>query len=280
MTESPFLVDAEISEIVRAGCILHARDVEPHDTAKSAIQAGSFDLSIGRIFLPGLERDVSGGILNAKIRHNLRPGETAVVETAEELQFTTELAAFGFPPAHISSAGILMTNPGHVDPGYHGMLRFTIINMGRQEYVLESGARICTLLIYRSSKPTADYKARHHELEQATFPNVRGLREMLESLSSDFLNVDERAKKAALAQLPWWTVMGAGLVAIGTIVAAVSGFLGDTRGLRLELVQANQKLESQLDVRMTVLEERLKNAQDLTTLDNRIKVLEEAGGAK
>jgi deoxycytidine triphosphate deaminase len=55
-----------------------------------------------------------------------------------------------------------MTNPGHVDPGYSGLMRFTVINMGRENFDLLRGFTIVTLLFFEMSSPAKrDYGVRN-----------------------------------------------------------------------------------------------------------------------
>ncbi|HXH11371.1 MAG TPA: hypothetical protein VNP04_16615 [Alphaproteobacteria bacterium] len=53
-----------------------------------------------------------------------------MVLTLEEFNLPGSIAVVGFPPSHVSFQGILMTNPGHVDPGYVGRMRFTVMKKG------------------------------------------------------------------------------------------------------------------------------------------------------
>jgi len=117
----------------------------------SPIQPSSIDLHIGDIFLPGVKKDDPGGVFRPKTEHILGPGRTAVVLTQEEFQLPGDIAGIGFPPSHVSFQGILMTNPGHVDPGYAGPMRFTVINMGSQDYILRRGDEIVTMLLIELS---------------------------------------------------------------------------------------------------------------------------------
>src|SRR5205823_6027267 len=93
----------------------------------SPVQPCSLDLMIGNIFLPGAQRSEDGGEWRPEAAYFLKPGQTAIVTTREHLSLPPNIAAFGFPPSHVSATGLLMTNPGHVDPGYSGQMRFTII---------------------------------------------------------------------------------------------------------------------------------------------------------
>src|SRR2546430_1903946 len=85
--------------------------------ANSPVQPSSIDLHIGKISVPA-EHTAQEPTKMSHGRHPLPPGQTAVVTTLEHLHMTRNLAAVGFPPSHVSVQGILMTNPGHVDPGY------------------------------------------------------------------------------------------------------------------------------------------------------------------
>jgi hypothetical protein len=82
-----------------------------------------------------------------------------------------------------------MTNPGHVDPGYVGQLRFTIINMGSQSYPLQRGAEIVTLLLFELSGDChRDWPRRGNGVSPIRQANI-------DVLSSDFLDVERRAKQ-------------------------------------------------------------------------------------
>ncbi|PHR24800.1 MAG: hypothetical protein COA37_03345 [Hoeflea sp.] len=205
------------------------------------IQPSSLDLVIGKIYVPrqgGENGDDSTNVIS-KTGYDLQPGETAVVETRERLQLGKQIGAFGFPPAGVSKNSILMTNPGHVDPGYKGHLTFTLINMGRREFPLKSGERIASLLIYRLQEEVAfDYSERND-------PSSTNWSKLLDQLSPDFgafnsrmeaaaqCAVDKKANdfekiiveaksKLSLAQL---------FVPLGTaVVAGIVGFLTATGG--------------------------------------------------
>ena len=91
----------------------------------------------------------------------LHSGRTAVVTTMEEFALPNDIAAFGFPPSRVSFQGILMTNPGHVDPGYKGPLHFTVINMGSKDYVFRRRDPIVTILLFRLDHASgADWTSR------------------------------------------------------------------------------------------------------------------------
>ena len=121
---------------------------------KSAVQPSSVDLHIGAILLPGVGEDEPGGVTQPKEDHTLRFGHTAVITSQEQLNLPNHIAALGFPPARLSFRGLLMTNPGHVDPGYVGLMRFTVMNVGREDITLRRGDPIVTLLFFRLNGDT------------------------------------------------------------------------------------------------------------------------------
>lgn len=86
-----------------------------------------------------------------------------------------------------------MTNPGHIDPGYHGHLHLTAINMGREPFEVRRGDLIMTLVIVGlSNAPKADFNLRYGSSSPSHIT-----RSQLDRLSSDFANVHERAEAVA-----------------------------------------------------------------------------------
>jgi dCTP deaminase len=115
------LHDCELVRLVRATPPL-VSDIKPDiGSWDSRIQPASIDLSIGTIYRP-LESlsDAEKGEYETGLSISLGQGETAVIETRETINLPATVAAIGFPPSSVSMQGLLMTNPGHVDPGYSG----------------------------------------------------------------------------------------------------------------------------------------------------------------
>ncbi len=229
----------------------------------SPVQASSIDLHIGNIYVPGKKKGEEGGAENPKSDHSLQTGETAVVTTKETLHFPADIAGFGFPPSRVSFKGLLMTNPGHVDPGFDGVLRFTVINMAKDPYHLERGKEIVTLLLFRMDD------AAHSTWRQRN-PGAGALltQASISRLSKDFVDVDRRARKIAKDQ-------GVKVGLILTSVIALAGVL-------LQAVSSGH-LFSRRDVedlrkRQEIVEYDLKNRvnveQKLQEFDNRLKDLE------
>ena len=102
---------------------------EPVDwfSKDSPVQPSSLDISIGGIYIPGSQLGKKGGEGDPYEEYILEPGQTAVVTSKEKFIFPNNIAAIGFPPSRLSIKGLLMTNPGHIDPGSDNELHFTVI---------------------------------------------------------------------------------------------------------------------------------------------------------
>src|SRR3989442_3559815 len=190
--------------------------VDPY-SKDSPVQASSIDLRIGNIYLPGEKETDLGGAQNPKQDYSLKTGETAVITTLETLHLPGDIAAFGFPPSRVSFKGLLMTNPGHVDPGYEGVMRFTVINMAREAYSLRSGDRIVTLLLFELEKAVRSDWRKRNPGGEAKGPSPIS-QATSNRLSKDFVDVERRAKKIAKAKGVQWTLI---VTAVVTLLGAL-----------------------------------------------------------
>ena len=159
----------------------------------SPVQPSSLDLHIGNIYVPGHPPDQAGNPTFFADRYVLGCGQTVVIRTLEKISLPSELAGFGFPPSRISSQGILLTNPGHIDPGYEGHLHLTAINMAKEPFEFRRGDVIATVVIAElGTAPKADFRARYGD-----FSPSHVSQDQLNRLSPDFANVEERAQQIA-----------------------------------------------------------------------------------
>jgi dCTP deaminase len=237
--------------------------------AKSPIQPASIDLHIGDIFLPEIRPGEPGSIQSPLSFHSLLAGHTAIVQTKEDLDLPSDLAAIGFPPStEVSFRGLLMTNPGHVDPGYKGRMKFTVINMGRESFHLKSGDVIVTLLFFRLDQPPRkSYPERN--------PKITGgvTEEQLSRLAKDFLDFQRRAEdivKQAERKAIWWT---AGVPIVAALIGVIGSFAAAyvftaSRVHDIETRMVRDKASLDIDIN------NLKNKLDDRNLDKRIEELE------
>ena len=214
------------------------RPLGPAADRSLQIQPSSLDLTIGGIFRPDAVLGKKGSVGRPYEKLGLLPGHTAVVETQETLNLPDDICAIGFPPHHVSSKGILMTNPGHVDPGYQGKLTFTVINMGRDSYPLSQGLGIVTLLLFQlRTAPLHPYSVLY-----APSKGSAVTWEVLHTLSEDFLNVDKRARRIAQRQATR-AAIGGSIVALIVGLLTVFGYILTTyNGLNAKVTDLEKQI--------------------------------------
>jgi dCTP deaminase len=258
-----FLSDAQLQQrLTESPELFDGLKWEPDDWSESAaVQPASVDLTIGNIYVPGTEDDKPGSPSRPRDAWSLDAGQTAVVTTAEVCNLPAELGAFGFPPSSVSSKGLLMTNPGHVDPGYSGTMSFTVINMGQERFVLHRGDPIVTLLVFELAAPAhCDWRTRNAALPPRK-PGAVSV-DTLDGLSSDFLDISRRVHKAASSEelkTRRWSIVAP------IAVTAISAFV-----LAWTTQQSQNDEVDRLRERTATLESRL----DALRLDQRVKALE------
>jgi dCTP deaminase len=206
------VVDGELQRLIQHPINPLLTDFDPPynwQDKGSLVQPCSLDLHIGAIFVPGIKPGKPGSAGNPKTELVLKTGQTAIVSTKESIHLPNDYAGFGFPPSNISARALLMTNPGHIDPGFSGPLQFTVINMGREDYILQTKAPIVTLLIFKlGTQVDADYASRRQGRITTAIEQTN-----IDILSPDFVDVQNRATHIARKTLGYATV-GASVLAL------------------------------------------------------------------
>ncbi len=239
----------------------------------SPVQGASIDLHIGNIYLPGEKAGDLGSAQNPRSEYVLKTGETAVVTTKEILHLPSHVAAFGFPPSRVSFKGLLMTNPGHVDPGYNGVMRFTVINMAKDPYPLERGKEIVTLLVFAMEAPShADWGQRNPD--GSHLPNEANVNR----LSRDFVDVEKRAKEQGVKVSVW---IGGTVTILTLLIGAISsGHIFHNAGIddlkkRQDTVEYDLKNRVDVERKLQDFDSRLKQLQqeisDLKKVQNPVR---------
>ena len=163
-------------------------DLDGSRKLKSQIQSSSIDLTIDKIHSG--DEDISKA--NAHIRDSahdvldLEPGQTVVIQVAELFNMPAEVGGVIFPPNSMSKSGIIMTNPGHIDPNFIGRISVYLVNMGKKTVRLKRGEKVATLLLFDiSGRPEFISDLIGHGVDK----------DQVMSLSSDFANIEGRLPK-------------------------------------------------------------------------------------
>jgi hypothetical protein len=75
----------------------------------------------------------------------------------ERFNLANDIGGIVFPPNKLSKEGIIMTNPGHIDPGYRGHITVCLVNMGKDDVELEVGDVIARVLLVKVDGETDGY---------------------------------------------------------------------------------------------------------------------------
>ncbi|MDJ0904334.1 MAG: hypothetical protein QNJ55_36690 [Xenococcus sp. MO_188.B8] len=142
MSQNPpsqgILTKQDIENKIDSGSlILHA--------SKNQIQACSYDLRIGTIFRDGNKSNDSVTV---------EPGEIISLLTEEELKIPNNMMATVFAINGESSKGLLVLNPGHIDPGFEGHLTVQALNLRKTQLAIQKGESIFTIIFQHLSNST------------------------------------------------------------------------------------------------------------------------------
>jgi len=183
------------------------------------IKSSSVDLTVGRIYEPSDKNVRSHSDLQnlATEDINLESGDTLLIEVDERFNLASDLAGIVFPPNRLSKEGVLMTNPGHIDPGYKGLITVCLVNMGKKSVRLKKGDVIARLLLFRLDKVSDEYTG--SEVVSVSPGH-------LDKLSKDFAGINTRLPVAINKLLSKQFVVLLALLAalIGILALAVPEF--------------------------------------------------------
>tara|TARA_R110002033_G_scaffold153429_1_gene189931 strand:- start:4995 stop:5849 length:855 start_codon:yes stop_codon:yes gene_type:complete len=117
-----------------------------HDYLEQNFEPASYDLRIGTIYK-------DGKIISAehpKSPHyftKIKPSEIVTFHTLEKVKIPHNCCGTVFALNSYSSSGLLILNPGHIDPGFEGYISVCAINLSEQEFDVDLGKEIFTLIV-------------------------------------------------------------------------------------------------------------------------------------
>ncbi len=159
--------------------------------SEGQLQASSIDLRSGAVRAVDDRRN--GDVLRMDQGvYRLKAGGIAVVETQEKISLPADIAGIMFPKSgDLAQRGILITNFGHVDPGYSGVLTYTLVNMSTDTFDVKIGESLATLLLLPLRSP-ADPAWRPRRRLSDGRPATGMSDEQVRMLGSDFLAFEKR----------------------------------------------------------------------------------------
>ena len=171
-----------------------------------------------------------------------------------------------------------MTNPGHVDPGYTGKLRFTVINMSAEPVALRHSDEIVTLIIHSlENTVTRDFGERRKAAGLGPLPDPSW--DEVNRLANDFVDVETRSKAIASNEIKdaqdklnkldsrtkfTTAIIGAVAALVGVFGTLLVGWLTGMQGVRNDV----NDLKSKVDV--------IELKKDMASLATRVDILEKS----
>ncbi|SFJ07498.1 dCTP deaminase domain-containing protein [Planctomicrobium piriforme] len=199
------------------------------------VESCSYDMRVGTIFR-GSDRISHESSHDSKVIQIL-PGEFVYIYTMEELTLGYDMIATAYAMNSLSSKGLLVINPGHVDPGFRGPLTVTAWNLNNKPQAIEVGDKMITVLFNRLSEnanPFSRNKSRV-DRERAFTKHVSteasiGIAQLIEKNSASQLvtNADLEAVKREISNSPlnWISLI---IAIVGLIIAILSVFSSDAQ---------------------------------------------------
>ncbi|MEX2381623.1 MAG: hypothetical protein WD490_04515 [Opitutales bacterium] len=252
------------------------------DGMYSPVQPCSIDLHVGEIYL---QTDADKNLPPRK-EFDLPPGHSAVVTTHEVLEMPADLGAVAFPLGGRGQRGVLMMNPGHIDPGYEGKLWFSLINLSRENFRISQGDRVATVLFWRTSGlPNAEWKSRCGPQLHTKPPE-----DVVKTIAGDALMLESRAEQKAMEvverqtqkiredigeekkKVLFWGVILGGVLPI--VVTGILNLLITTFGTISTVRDDTTKLKADLEKQAVQFEAAL--GRDVTTLKAKVQSHDDA----
>ncbi len=224
-----------------------------------ALRPAKFDLRIGQIHPPGTP------VGQRKQYHVLKARGVALVETLEDIHLPDSIMGMMFPKSgEVAQRGLLITNFGHVDPGYKGKLTYTVINMSSEDFELRHGDALACLMLY-SFDHSADPAWR------GSAPNLSELAQ-LNRMTGDFMDLSARMDRTAKEVVRDRVNEIVNPTLMATILASVVGSIVSMLAVALAVMQIGTPQEQAMALKVTHLEEQM-SAKDI---DSRLEHLESA----
>lgn len=213
-------------------------------------QQCSIDLRVGSIYVPETKDDDLGGAHKPKTdEHLLKAGHTVMIRTKEMITMPDDIGGICFSPSRLALKGVLITNMGHVDPGYSGNLHFTAINMGREPYQFKASDVICSMVFFKLSEKVPTFgKEKYTEIHCGNsvlkVPIV--ISNYFPKLARDFVDVEKRAQSIAKAEIDKTKLLQVALPVVASLIIASVPLiqLWITKPWEKELDKLNSKFES------------------------------------
>jgi deoxycytidine triphosphate deaminase len=158
------------------------------------IKGASYDLRIGTIYYKNRILSITNyrkKILSLKKFDKtiikLLPSEIITMLTLEEVHLPDYICGTVFPINSKSSSGLLILNPGHIDPGFKGPISVCAINLSEETKYLTIGEDIFTIIFDELISKTEPY-TKNFEGDRGEY-EIKFYKERSSKLSPSFFDL-------------------------------------------------------------------------------------------
>jgi deoxycytidine triphosphate deaminase len=189
------------------------------------LQGASYDMSVGKIFS-------EGKVLSADQAVIVPPGGLVSIFTAEELVLPANISATAFAINRMSSKGLLVLNPGHVDPGFEGPLTVKALNVRKVDTVIHAGEPIFTIVFEQLAKATDPYRHNSSRADRERAFNTQNVENSPRTLADlilldpnapypDKREVREMIREHWMSRLSFWFSTVAAVASVVAVILAL-----------------------------------------------------------
>ncbi|SRR6266852_1423089 len=205
--------------------------ITPFD--RDRLKHGAYELLLGQGAVSSRKAEARGRISGRGTELRIPPGQFALLLTEEEVTIPHDAIGFISMKATVKLGGLINISGFHVDPGFHGKLKFSVYNAGDRQAVLTIGRPVFLLWLASLDRTTGDpyrtgahqnqIEITDHELSElaSDVPSPSALQDSIHVLERRVVGLEER--RAAWTAI--WTGFAGNLIA-GLITLVVGLFVG------------------------------------------------------
>jgi dCTP deaminase len=211
------LADKEILQAINAGELV----IDPFD--EGSLQPASYDFRLGSgAFLSSTREKID---VSEKGLVVIEPGDFAVFETRERVEFSAQTAALLGLRSEYARQGLLMLSGPQIDPGFRGVLVIRVVNLAPKRVGLSYEAPFLSAQFFRLAVPVQHpYEGRRQDqagiaaqdIQELLETEAPTLGEMMKTLSGLALVVSEL--RGSVNRLAWVIPL---IITIGIAVIAI-----------------------------------------------------------
>jgi dCTP deaminase len=184
------------------------------------VKHGAYEMSLGPEIFITSDSSVKRTLVDGE-QVRIPPGQLALLLTEETVAIPDDTMAFISIKAGRKLGGLINVSGFHVDPGFHGRLKFSVYNAGNEPVIVARGKAIFPIWFAQLSERTEDvYDGQHQGQMEITTADVEHMQGHMASPASLRKDLDSLKMLVKIGHVIAATVV------IAVISAVASGWIG------------------------------------------------------